>query len=473
MPLAAARFVITLLVRALSSRKEVPAPEVLNAILSELRKHTESNVIEEGDLVADNLQELLSILPVSAVTQKVVPIRPAVPLTQAALLVNAAGDLNMSAEISKELASADRVDLICSFLKWSGYRILEPALSALHARKGQLRVLTTCYLGATEVKVLDALSELGEVKVSYNSKRTRLHAKAWLFHRDTGYSTAYIGSSNLSSAALVDGVEWNVRLSQTENGAVLEKFRATFDNYWEDPEFELYDKARDRQRFLIAVRNEWTLAREVTDYRLEVHPYRYQQEILEKLQAEREVHGRARNLVVAATGCGKTVIAALDYKRFRNAQPGRKASLLFVAHRNEILTQSLQTFRAVLQDGQFGDLWTGLATPQQDEHLFASVQKLNNVELEQLGAERFDVIIVDEFHHSEAPTYRRLLNYFRPRILLGLTATPERADGQSVLDWFDGRIAAELRVWDAVERGFLSPFQYFGLHDNVDIRHVR
>ena len=185
---------------------------------------------------------------------------------------------------------------------------------------------------------------------------------------------------------------------------------------------------------------------------------------------ERERHHRFRSLVVAATGTGKTVVAALDYRRLR--LEWTNPSLLFVAHRKELLGQSLATFRQVLKDGAFGELYVDGHRPDEWRHVFASVQSLAQIDLEHVRPDHFDVVIVDEFHHAAAGTYRRLLDHLKPKILLGLTATPERADGQSVLEWFDGRIAIELRLWEALERGLLCPFHYFGLHDNTDLSHV-
>lgn len=456
------------LIRALTGMHEgAPKVHAVNRVLLDLLERVRGSA-EEEDLVDDSLQELLAVVRTGGVVSPAAPPRPSIPLTATDLLVNARGEHRVGAELLKELHSADRVDLVCSFLKWSGFRLIRDGLEAL-ARRGRLRVLTTCYLGATDVLVLDELARLGEVRVSYDARRTRLHAKAWLFHRDTGFSTAYIGSSNLSSAALVEGLEWNVRLSQAESPRVLEKFQATFESYWQDGEFEPYLPERDRARFLEATRRERGEA-SVTDYTLEVRPYPFQEEILERLEAERDLHNRWRNLVVAATGTGKTVMAALDYRRL--LRRWGQARLLFVAHREEILKQSLLTFRAVLQEGDFGGLWTGSASPEQDRHLFASVQKLSHVDLGRIDPAHFDVVVIDEFHHAEAPTYTRLLEHFRPRLLLGLTATPERSDGRSVLGWFHGHVAAELRVWDALDRGLLSPFQYFGVHDNTDLQGV-
>lgn len=381
--------------------------------------------------------------------------------------------------MQRELASADRVDLLCAFVKWHGLRVVEDALAELTRKGRRLRVITTTYMGATERRALDRLVELGaEVRISYETRTTRLHAKAWLFHRETGFSTAYVGSSNLSRAALLDGLEWNVRLSAVDHGHVLDTFRATFDEYWEDSSFEPYDPTDPEQtarldKALAAAGGEPAeLPLELAAF--DIRPYGYQQEVLDKLSAEREVHDRWRNLVVMATGTGKTIVAGIDYRRLREA--GKVESLLFVAHREEILTQSLTTFRHITRDGSFGERFVAGSRPKDWRHVFASVQSLARLDLERdLDPTRFDMVIVDEFHHASesTPTYATLLRHLQPKVLLGLTATPERADGLDVRVWFGGRIAAELRLWEALERGLLVPFQYFGIHDNTDLKSVR
>lgn len=410
--------------------------------------------------------------------------RPEVPLSTSALLVNGRDQPRIGSEVQRELQSADRVDLLCAFVKWHGLRVIEEQLAKLIARRGSrtdgpvLRVITTTYIGATERRALDRLVELGAaVKISYETRMTRLHAKAWLFHRKSGYSTAYVGSSNLSKSALLDGLEWNVRLSEVDQGHLLDTFRATFDEYWEDPAFELYDPTDPEQRArlddaLSAERGEPSqLPLELTT--LEVRPWGYQQEILDSLLAERNLHGRTRNLVVMATGTGKTIVAGLDYRRLVDS--GAVRTVLFVAHRDEILQQSRSTFRHIMRNGSFGELLVGGHRPTEWQHVFASIQSLDRVSLDDLDPDRFDMVIVDEFHHAgpETKTYARLLSHLKPKILLGLTATPERADGQNILEWFGGRVAVELRLWEALERGLLSPFQYFGVHDGTDLSHVQ
>ena len=410
------------------------------------------------------------------------PVRPTTPLSTGALLVNGRHQPRIGHEVAHEMASADEVYLLCAFIKWNGLRQVERAVEELLARGGRLRVITTTYLGATEQRAVNRLAELGaQIRISYETRTTRLHAKAWLFRRANGASTAYVGSSNLSRTALLDGVEWNVRIANLEQDYLIDTFEATFTDYWNDPAFEEYLPDRDGERLRRALRTERSprAGDDVTSLAgaagelvsLDVRPYPYQQAILDDLATERLVHGRHRNLVVMATGTGKTVVAALDYRRLRAA--GSVESLLFIAHQEQILRQSRSVFRHVLRDGNFGDLLVGGERPEQWRHVFASIQSLHRLGPDQLAADRFDMVIVDEFHHAEAPTYTSLLNRLTPRILVGLTATPDRADGGDVRRWFDGRTAIELHLWEALERQLLAPFQYFGLHDDVDLSQLR
>jgi superfamily II DNA or RNA helicase/HKD family nuclease len=404
---------------------------------------------------------------------RLVQVQPQVPLSRPALLTNTSNDPKLGPELRAELATADRVDLLCAFVKWYGLRVLEDALAERRDRGVPLRVLTTTYMGATDRTALDRLvREFGaQVRISYETRSTRLHAKAWLFRRDTGFDTAYVGSSNLSRAALLDGLEWNVRLAGSHTPELLAKFEATFDSYWESSAFTPYDPDTDGPLLdeMLAVAGGGR-SRDGATYAvsgLEVRALPHQRDILEQLQVEREVHDRHRNLVVAATGTGKTVVAALDYKSMTSA--GKNPSLLFVAHRKEILEQSLRTYREVLADGAFGELYVGGERPERWRHVFASVQSLSAYGIERLPADAFDVVVVDEFHHAEAATYRRILDHLRPVELLGLTATPERADGVDVRDFFGGRTAAELRLWEALEADLLCPFHYFGVADPTDL----
>jgi superfamily II DNA or RNA helicase/HKD family nuclease len=405
-------------------------------------------------------------------------LRPKTPLKDVALMTNARGEPTLANELKAELDSADSVDLLCAFVMWRGVRLLEPALERIKRDRVRFRVLTTTYIGGTEREALDRLvRDYGaEIKVQYDAARTRLHAKAWLFRRMTGFDTAYVGSSNLSTSALLDGVEWNVRLSNRSTPSVLQKFEATFDSYWNSAEFERYDPDRDRDRMddalLIASGRRGSDRIIVSLSGLEVRPYPYQQEMLDAILAERMTHDRHRNLVVSATGTGKTVVAALDYRRLSSEAGGDQPSLLFVAHRKEILQQSLRTYREVLADSTFGELYVGGARPERWRHVFASVQSLTAYGVDHIPADAYEIVVIDEFHHAEATTYRRIIDHLAPRELLALTATPERADGMDVRAFFDGRTAVELRLWDALGADLLCPFHYFAVADGTDLRGV-
>jgi superfamily II DNA or RNA helicase/HKD family nuclease len=391
--------------------------------------------------------------------------RPLIPLLDTTLLTNAPGEPRVGSQIHTEIASADAVDIVMAFIRTSGIRPLVEALREHCARGRRLRVLTTTYTGSTEAKALDLLAELGaEIRVSYDASTTRLHAKAWLFHRHSAFSTAYVGSSNLTHAAQVAGLEWNIRVSAARNPDVVKKIEAVFDSYWQGGDFIAYS----RDDFLNALERErQPPGRGVTVLSpLEVRLEPFQERMLELIEVSRS-RGHHRNLLVSATGTGKTVMAAVDYARLRATL--RPARLLFVAHREEILEQTLLTFRQVLRDHTFGELWVGGARPTAFEHVFASIQSLASAKREHLRPDHFDVVIVDEFHHAAAASYRFLMEDLEPRELLGLTATPERADGLPILHWFDDRIAAELRLWDAIEQHRLAPFMYYGIHDGVDL----
>ncbi|MCX4236378.1 DUF3427 domain-containing protein [Streptomyces ortus] len=475
-PHVLARHVAEAVGRRLSRLPPDKRVAAVNQILSSLDESA-PEPDEAVGAVIDGPRQLLSLAEQEA--PGVYALRPLTPLSETALITNASDDPSLGAELRAELSTADSVDLLCAFVKWYGIRVLEDALRAAKERNVRIRVITTTYIGATDRLALDRLvRDFGaEVKVNYEIRSTRLHAKAWLFRRNSGFDTAYVGSSNLSKAALLDGLEWNVRLSSVATPSVLDKFEATFDAYWNDIAFESYDPDGDGERLDRALAQAGGTG-SLTDLKinlsgLEVRAFPHQRDMLERLTVEREIHGRNRNLLVAATGTGKTVMAALDYRSLRKKLGGRNPRLLFVAHRKEILRQSLRTYREVLDNASFGELLHGGEDPRHWDHVFASVQSLRVERLEQLAPDHFDIIVIDEFHHATASTYRRVLDHFKPKELLGLTATPERMDGRNVQDeFFDGHIAAEMRLWEALENDLLCPFHYFGIPDGTDLTNL-
>lgn len=421
--------------------------------------------VEDSDLPTDQALVLRSILGVLPTGGQETLSLPATPLLDTTLLTNAPGEPRIGHQLCSEIPSSDRIDVLMAFVRQTGIRPLANLLRKHCERGRRLRVLTTTYTGSTELAALISLRDLGaDIRVSYDTTGTRLHAKAWQFHRTSGYSTAYIGSSNLTHSAQITGLEWNVRVSGARNPDVIEKFSAAFESYWCQPDFREFNE--DEFRELTKAQN--------TGSRIflspaELRPEPYQARLLELISLSR-TRGYHRNLLVSATGTGKTVMAALDYVRLRQTLP--RSRLLFIAHRKEILEQSLATFRHALRDASFGELWVDGKTPDRFEHVFASIQSLSAAKLENMDPGAFDVVIVDEFHHAAAKTYSAVLNHLQPNELLGLTATPERGDGESILKWFEGRISAELRLWDAIDQQRLSPFVYYGISDGTDLRDV-
>ncbi len=401
-------------------------------------------------------------------------ITPYTRLTHSELFTGGNVGLSLESELKKEILSSNEIDLLVSFIKFKGIIILLRELEEFTRRGGQLRVITTTYMGASDYKAIQLLSKLDntQVKISYNSGNERLHAKAYLFKRDTGFDTGYIGSSNFSRSALTDGLEWNLKITKKEISHIIDKFKKTFESYWQSNDFELFDDNIHKEKLILSLNQGKNFKTpEFNASFFEVKPYPFQLEILEKLEVERSVHNRFRNLVVAATGTGKTVISAFDYKKFRNNN--KTSKLLFLAHRKEILAQSLNVFRGILRDNNFGELWVDGLVPDSYEFVFASVQTINN-QLDEISIspEYFDFIVIDECHHMTANSYRGILNYFKPKILLGLTATPERMDGGDIQEDFHNRIAAEIRLPEALNRKLLCPFQYFGITDSIDLTNV-
>lgn len=449
-----------------------------NKIISVITEATGDDEFD-GSSVEKKAQQLLAVVKkqnnIAAVTDKIDIPRPETSLSASSLFTGSLNEPSMMTELKKEICSADRVDMLVSFIKWSGLRLIINELNDFTMRGGKLRIITTSYMGATDVKAVEELRMLPntEIKISYDTKRTRLHAKSYVFYRNTGFTTAYIGSSNLSNAAISSGLEWNLKITAHDQPDTIKKINATFDSYWNSSEFSEYSE-NDAEKLAEALSAEKYSFSDNDTYSFDINPYPYQQEILDSLQAERKIRGHYKNLVVAATGTGKTVISAFDYRRYRKCNPQSPCRLLFVAHREEILRQSLKCFRGVLHDGNFGELFVGGTRPLSLDDLFVSVQTLNSRSLTDITSpDYYDFIIVDEFHHASAPTYQKLLEYYKPKILLGLTATPERMDGKDILEYFDGRIAAEIRLPEAIDRKLLCPFQYFGVSDNVDLSELK
>lgn len=432
---------------------------------------------DQAEKVVDDRQMLAAVVSKTEearlkATQQTL-VRPLTGFRTSSLFTGRQSPIPLNAEIERDMESADRINIIVSFLKLSGVNLFYEQLKRFCAHPDhRLRIITTTYCGVTEAKAVERLASLPntEVRISYNTKIERLHAKSYIFERNSGFSTAYIGSSNLSKSAQTDGLEWNIRVTHVENPHILKTALAAFNLYWNSPNFEDFNEGGveklyrelDKQRHPQQLRSG-----SLVKYTILPH----QKQLLDRLAVVRE-EGILRNLIVAATGTGKTVISAFDYKSFAERHPQRHR-ILFVAHRQEILVQSRDTYRSVLCDANFGEVWVGQYRPARGiDHLFISVQTFNSkfdTIFSTLPADYYDYIVIDEAHHLVADSYRKILEHFAPQLLIGLTATPERMDGVSLLPDFDNQISAEIRLPVALHEGLLTPFQYLCISDNTDL----
>jgi superfamily II DNA or RNA helicase/diadenosine tetraphosphate (Ap4A) HIT family hydrolase/HKD family nuclease len=375
----------------------------------------------------------------------------------------------------RHLAESVSADLAVAFTLRSGLDLLSPHLQDLLDRQGSLRVLTGDYLGATDPDALLRLLDLnGNVKCrvfesgcteGQESPSSSFHPKAYIFRHRDGSFAAFVGSSNLSETALKSGIEWNYKAVDSKDPDGITEATAAFDRLFEGPNtvpltatwIENYRARRISIRLPAPI--------EVVEEPPPVvpTPHSIQAEALRRL-AETRADGRVAGLVVLATGLGKTWLSAFDSAAFER--------VLFVAHREEILTQALETFRRIRPHDVLGR-YAGEEKTTSAHVLFASIQTLSRQShLDRFARDQFDYIIVDEFHHAEARTYRRLIEHFRPKFLLGLTATPERTDGADLLTLCDNNLVFRCDIVDGIRADLLCPFKYYGVPDIVGYRNI-
>jgi superfamily II DNA or RNA helicase/HKD family nuclease len=482
-----ARELADAVIEALDAKLNADAPataediDVVNRLL---------RVIREAD--PDQSRAVAEVLPL--VLERVGAGKDVGPanLSDHGLLTGREGTESLLVQLKRDLATCDRADWLVSFIKHTAVKMMQADIEDFLKRGGRLRIVTTAYMGATDPSALEELAGISRahdsrlsIRFSRDVESTRLHAKAYIHHRDSGFGSAYIGSANLSRPALTEGLEWTVRLSQAASPGLWSKIEESFEQWWGDPEFIEYGLAENHEthaqfRALVAQQKSSDARRSgdqlsaLTIFDLQPKPF--QQAILDRIAVERTELGRTRHLVVAATGTGKTMIAAFDYRGFDRefrASAGRAPRMLYVAHSERILRQARGSFAQVVRDLNFGGLLFGGHDDRPCDALFASIQSWNSkLSAGAFSANHFDYVVVDEVHHGEAPTWRKLLEWIRPRSLLGLTATPERADGLDITRHFEDRITAEIRLPDAIARRLLVPFRYFGVTDTIDLRNV-
>ena len=379
-------------------------------------------------------------------------------------------------QLIQSLKKADSVDIIVSFLMESGVKMLLEELDNALKRGAKIRILTGNYLGITQPSALYLLKKKLGSRVDmrfYNEKDRSFHPKSYIFHYER-YSDIYIGSSNISRSALTSGIEWNYRFSSVSDPKNYEKFYQVFEDLFEhhsiiidNEELKRYSQnwhrpavAKDLERYEYSHQNEENES-EDTKVRLLYEPRGAQIEALCALEDTR-AEGAKRALVQAATGVGKTYLAAFDSKSYER--------VLFVAHREEILKQAAASFRNVRNSEDYG-FFTGEEKSTDKSVIFASVATLGRSEYlseKYFAPDYFQYLVIDEFHHAVNEQYQRIVKYFKPQFLLGLTATPERMDGRNIYELCDYNVPYEISLKDAINKGMLVPFHYYGIYDDTD-----
>ena len=374
-------------------------------------------------------------------------------------------------QLSRSLRGAESVDIIVSFLMESGVKMIVKDLEKALRRGAKIRILTGNYLGITQPSALYMIKrELGEqIDLRfYNEKNRSFHPKSYIFHYKN-YSEIYVGSSNISRSAFTSGIEWNYRFRSDSDQESYEKFFGTFEELFynhsiviDDEELKRYSKnwhrpavTKDLDRYDVEADDK------DLNVRFMYEPRGAQIEALCALEQTR-MEGAKRALVVAATGVGKTYLAAFDSKSFKR--------VLFVAHREEILKQAAVSFHNVRNSDDYG-FFNGTEKSTDRSVIFASVATLGRSEYlneRYFSRDYFDYIVVDEFHHSVNNQYRRIVEYFKSEFLLGLTATPERMDGKNIYEICDYNVPYEISLKSAINKGMLVPFHYYGIYDNTD-----
>ena len=373
-------------------------------------------------------------------------------------------------QLINSLKQADSVDIVVSFLMESGVRMLLNELENALKRGAKIRILTGNYLGITQPSALYLIKhKLGE-RVDlrfYNEKNRSFHPKSYMFHYKD-YSTIYIGSSNISKSALTSGIEWNYRFSSKTDSHNYEKFYNTFLDLFEnhsviidDSELKRYSKNWHRPAVSKDLDRYDLQDSETSNNIVLFEPRGAQIEALCALENTR-TEGARRALVQAATGVGKTYLAAFDSKKYER--------VLFVAHREEILKQAAESFKNVRNSDDYG-FFDGESKCTDKSVVFASVATLGRNEYlndKYFASDYFNYIVIDEFHHAINDQYQRIVNYFNPQFLLGLTATPERMDGRNIYEICDYNVPYEISLKEAINKGMLVPFHYYGIFDDTD-----
>lgn len=366
---------------------------------------------------------------------------------------------NLLNELISSIRECERFSFSVAFINFSGLQLLLDAFKDFEEKGSKGRIITSTYLNFTESKALKRISDFDNIdlKVFVTDREIGFHTKAYIFEY-TDYYKVIIGSSNITQSALKSNIEWNVEIILKDDEYFIKDVLKEFDLLWNSSQVADDDFIKKYEDFLSKLTNNNLNQSIIYEHAEYIVPNRMQRRAMENLERIRSF-GEEKALVIAATGTGKTYMSAFDVKSY---EPKK---LLFIVHREEILKKAKETFETLIPNlGVTFGLFTGNEKQKDADYVFTTIQTISRY-FRDFGANEFDYMIIDEAHHATSPSYQTVLNHFKPKFLLGMTATPERGDHQNVFDLFDNNIALEVRLHEALEDELVIPFHYFGITD--------
>ncbi|WP_342274841.1 DEAD/DEAH box helicase family protein [Spiroplasma endosymbiont of Cantharis lateralis] len=385
-------------------------------------------------------------------------------------------------EIQNEILTSDEVYLIYPFISKSILNKISLTFNYCQENKISIKIISTTFDDLSQFNNLQELKKLVEsydniqirIEDNLEGHSERIHIKAAIFKRKTNFNSAIVGSSNLTYKGMISGREWNIKFASKENNNLVQKMIDEFNLLWDDNLVDFSD-AYERDLLIQKIKENQdqknNLELDNSFIYKKRNLYKFQKDIIDKLYYRR-FQGKNRHLIVMATGTGKTLVSAFDFKRQWETS-NRNLSILFLAHQREIIDQALNTYREVLNNPNFGEvLYDGQIISEKPLHLFATIQSLSN-KINDFSKSQFDILIFDEAHHIAANSFEKTFNFFQPKQIIGLTATPEREDGKDIKKYFNNEFASELRLWDAINQKLLCPFDYYCIDDtSTDLKGV-
>ena len=368
---------------------------------------------------------------------------------------------NFYNHITKLLLESKSFVFNVAFINFSGVQLLLDVFSQLENKNIKGKILTSTYLNFTQIKALEKLKEFSNIELRiYDCNHTNIgfHAKSYIFEFENFYEVI-VGSSNITASAFKTNIEWNVKTTLKKEDEFLKNILNEFDNLWKES-FEVNEEFLRSYEFFVNQQKEQTFV-----YSQNIKTNFMQKNALEKLEILRQKN-QTKALIIAATGSGKTYLSAFDVKNFKAKK------MLFLVHRENILISAKQSFENIIPNKTFG-LFTGNKKEKNKDYIFSTIQTMS-LNFSEFGKNEFDYIIIDEAHHVTSPSYKKVIDYFQSKFLLGLTATSNRMDGNSIYEIFDENIACDIRLNDALEHDLIVPFHYFGISDikSIDYENV-